>query len=282
MGSAMARNLIRAGHSVTVWNRTHERSEKIGREGARIANTPADAAAGAEAVLTMLADDSAVEQVVLGPDGAAGALAKGATHVSHSTISVALSRRLAEEHAARGQVYVAAPVFGRPDSAESAKLSVIAAGHSAAIDRCRLLFDAIGQRTIVAGDEPWKANVVKLTGNFMIATMLEAFGEAFAVMRKSGIDPKLFLDAVNGLFKSPVYENYGNIVAAQRFEPAGFALRLGLKDARLALAAAGELGAPMPVAGVVHDRMLAAMARGQGDLDWSSVTRIAALEAGLE
>jgi 3-hydroxyisobutyrate dehydrogenase-like beta-hydroxyacid dehydrogenase len=193
-----------------------------------------------------------------------------------------LPRRLAEEHMKRGQNFISAPVFGRPEAAESAKLAVVVAGAPQQIDRCRPLFEAIGQRMVVIGNEPWQANVVKLGGNFMIASMLESFGEAFALMRKAGVDPSVFLDVMNGLFKSPVYENYGGLIARRQFEPAGFALKLGLKDQRLALAAAEELSSPMPIASLLRDRMLAALARGQGDLDWSSATRIAALEAGLE
>ncbi len=282
MGAGMARNLLRHGHQVAAWNRTPHKAQALAPAGAKIAATPAEAARDAEAVLTMLADDQAVEEVVFGPQGVAGAMQEGAIHISHSTISIALPQRLAEEHAKRGQHFVSAPVFGRPEAAESARLTVVAAGAREDIDRCRPLFDAIGQRAIVIGREPWQANVIKLGGNFMIASMLESFGEAFALMRKAGVDPNLFLEVMNGLFKSPVYENYGGLVARQQFEPAGFALQLGLKDQRLVLAAAEQLSSPMPLASLLRDRMLAAIARGQGDLDWSSATRIAALEAGLE
>ncbi len=282
MGAGMARNLLRHGHQVAAWNRTPHKAQALAPAGAKIAATPAEAARDAEAVLTMLADDQAVEEVVFGPQGVAGAMQEGAIHISHSTISIALPQRLAAEHEKRGQRFVSAPVFGRPEAAESARLTVVAAGAREDIDRCRPLFDAIGQRTIVIGREPWQANVIKLGGNFMIASMLESFGEAFALMRKAGVDPNLFLEVMNGLFKSPVYENYGGLVARQQFEPAGFALQLGLKDQRLVLAAAEQLSSPMPLASLLRDRMLAAIARGQGDLDWSSATRIAALEAGLE
>jgi 3-hydroxyisobutyrate dehydrogenase-like beta-hydroxyacid dehydrogenase len=278
----MARNLLHHGHELIAYNRTRHKAEGLASDGAQLAGTPAEAARDAEAVLTMLADDHAVEEVAFGEQGIAGAMREGSVHVSHSTISVALPRRLAEEHMKRGQHFISAPVFGRPEAAESAKLAVVVAGAPQQIDRCRPLFDAIGQRTVVIGNEPWQANVVKLGGNFMIASMLESFGEAFALMRKAGVEPSVFLDVMNGLFKSPVYENYGGLIARRQFEPAGFALKLGLKDQRLVLAAAEELSSPMPVASLLRDRMLAALARGQGDLDWSSATRIAAFEAGLE
>lgn len=277
----MARNLLRAGHRVTVYNRTRGRAEELAAEGARVASTPAGACDG-EAVLTMLADDAAVEEVTFGREGIAGALPAGAVHLSHSTISAALARRLAAGHLERGQGYVSAPVFGRPDAAAAAQLLVAAAGPDADVARCRPLLDALGRKTVVVGSEAWQANAVKLCGNFMIASMLEAFGEAFATLRKSGVERGLFLEIITALFRSPVYESYGGIVAGEKFDPAGFALKLGLKDVRLALAVADEVGAPMPFASILHDQLLSALASGQGDQDWSSLTRVAARNAGLE
>ena len=281
MGSAMARNLLRAGHQVAVYNRSREKAEAMAGEGARAADSPADACRDSQAVITMLADDQAVEQVVFGENGVASALAKGAVHISSSTIGTALARRLAAEHALRGQGYLSAPVFGRPDAAESRKLIVVAAGPSELVDLCRPLFDAIGRQTSVAGSEPWQANAVKLCGNFMLASMIEAFGEAFGLLRKAGVDPHVFLEIVNGLFASPVYGNYGRIIADERFSPAGFALKLGLKDVRLALETADECAAPMPLASLIRDHFLSAVAHGQAELDWSSVTRVPARDAGL-
>ena len=281
MGSAMARNLLRAGHQVAVYNRSREKAEAMAGEGARAADSPADACRDSQAVITMLADDQAVEQVVFGENGVASALAKGAGHISSSTIGTALARRLAAEHALRGQGYLSAPVFGRPDAAESRKLIVVAAGPSELVDLCRPLFDAIGRQTSVAGSEPWQANAVKLCGNFMLASMIEAFGEAFGLLRKAGVDPHVFLEIVNSLFASPVYANYGRIIADERFSPAGFALKLGLKDVRLALETADECAAPMPLASLIRDHFLSAVAHGQAELDWSSVTRVPARNAGL-
>ncbi len=277
MGSAMARNLLRAGHELTVYNRTPKKAEALAAEGARAAASPAEAARGAEAVHSMLADDDAVRQAVFGEGGIASAMAPDAVHVSHSTISTALARELA----AAGHAYISAPVFGRPEAAEKKQLIVIAAGAAGPLSRCRPLFDAIGRQTVIAGSKPWQANAVKLCGNFMLASMLEAFGEAYAVLRKAEVDPHVFLDAMNGLFASPVYANYGGMVADERFEPAGFTVKLGLKDAGLALAAAEECGAPMPMASLVRDRLMAALANGQGGMDWSSVARVSARDAGL-
>lgn len=281
MGSAMARNLLRAGHSITAFNRTRSAAEPLAAEGATIAATPADAAANADAVFTMLADDAAVDHIVLAPDGIAASMPANAIHISSSTISIALVRRLAAEHARHGQAFLSAPVFGRPEAAASARLLVVAAGSPPHIDRCRPLFDAIGRQTFVAGPEPWQANALKLSGNFLLLSMLESFGEACAALRKAGVDPHLFLEVMNGLFASPVYANYGRMIADQQYGPAGFQLRLGLKDARLVLAMAEELGAPMPVASIVRDHLLSAVAFGQGDLDWSSLALIAARNAGL-
>jgi 3-hydroxyisobutyrate dehydrogenase-like beta-hydroxyacid dehydrogenase len=282
MGSSMARNLLTAGHELTVYNRTPGKADALAKDGARIASSPADAAKGVEAVLSMLADDTAVAEVTLGEHGITSGLPVGSAHLSLSTISVALAWRLTDEHRARRQNYLSTPVFGRPEAAEAKKLLVVAAGEAAAVERYRPLFEAIGRQTFVAGGEPWQANAVKLCGNFMIASMMEAFGEAFATMRKAGIDRHLFLDVINELFGSPVYRNYGGIIANEKFTPAGFRLRLGLKDVRLALEAAEELGSPMPFASVLRDHFISALANGQEQLDWSSVALVAARNAGLE
>ena len=281
MGSGLARNLLRAGHEVTVYNRARSKAEVLTSEGARIAGSPADAGRDAEAVFSMLSDDAAVESAVFGKDGIAEGLQAGAVHVSSSTISTAMARRLTAGHAARGQEYLSAPVFGRPEAAETAKLIVAVAGPAAPIARCRPLFDAIGRQTIEAGAEPWRANALKLCGNFMIASMIESLGEAVACLQKAGLDPHIFLDAMVALFGSPVYANYGRMIVDQQFEPAGFALRLALKDIRLVIETAQEVVAPMPVASLVRDHLLSAMAANQGDLDWSSVAKISARNAGL-
>ena len=281
MGSPMARNLIRAGHELAVYNRTRGKAEALAAEGARVAETAADACRGCDAVMTMLADDAALEQVVSGENGIAAGLPRGSAHLSCGTISTALSRRLAELHVARGQGYLGTPVFGRPDAAEAKRLVVIAAGASDLVERFRPLFEAIGRQTVIPGKEPWQANALKLCGNFMIASMLESFGEAYATLRKAGVDPHSFLEAMNALFASPVYANYGRIVADQQFEPAGFALRLGLKDARLVLETALECNSPMPIASIVRDHLVSAMAQGQAEQDWSSVSRVSARNAGL-
>ena len=281
MGSPMARNLLRAGHRLVVYNRSLEKAKALEEDGARSAATPSQACLGCEAAFTMLGDDASVEETVLGEGGLARTLGRGAIHVSCTTISTALARHLASEHARRGQQFLSAPVFGRPDAAAAQKLLIVVAGPEETRARCQPLFDALGRQTFIAGDQPWQANAVKLCGNFLIASVIESFGEAFATLRKAGVSPQIFLDVINALFASPIYANYGQMIATGRFEPAGFALALGLKDVRLALAAADELAAPMPLASLLKDQFLAALAAGLADQDWCGMAQVAARNAGL-
>src|SRR3984893_10589603 len=281
MGAGMAHNLLRAGHSLAVFNRSREKAETLAAAGARVANSPADASRDAEVVMTMVADDLALEQVVFGGDGIASALRSGCIHLSHSTISTALARKLTAEHAQRKQGYVSVPVFGRPEAAETKNLVVVAAGPIEYVERCRPLFEAVGRQTFVIGTEPWQANVAKLCGNFMIISVIEALGEAYATLRKAGVAPEALLEIMNTLLGSQVVANYGRMIAQEQFEPAGFALNLGLKDVRLVLAAAEECAAPMPLASLLHDHLLSALAQGQGEMDWSSVALVVARNAGL-
>lgn len=281
MGSAMAQNLLRAGHSLTVYNRTRGKADPLASAGAKVAGSAGEAARDAEVAISMLADDQAAIEMALGDDGIAAGLPKGAIHISSSTIGTACSRTLAEAHTARGQRFLAAPVFGRPDAAAAARLVVVVGGEAEALERCRPIFDAVGRMTVVAGSQPWQANAVKLCGNFMLASMLETFGEAFATLRKAGVPPRAFLDAMNGLFASPVYAGYGGAIAEERYELSGFSLKLGAKDVRLVLEAGAECGAPMPIASLLRDQFLSAMAHGQSEMEWSSVAMVAARAAGL-
>jgi 3-hydroxyisobutyrate dehydrogenase-like beta-hydroxyacid dehydrogenase len=282
MGRAMAANLLAAGHELAVYNRTRARAEPLREQGARVAESPADAARGSEAVVTMLPDDAAVEEVVFGEGGLAGGLAVGAVHVSSSTISVDLSRRLASAHLTMGQGYVAAPVFGRPDAAEARQLWVVAAGRRADLDRCAPIFGAIGRGLTLLGDEAAQANVVKLSGNFIIASMIEALSEAFTLARKSGVDPGVFLEVFRSVMaRSPIFERYAGLIADEAFTPAGFKMYLGLKDIRLTLSAAEAAEVPMPLASLLRDQLLSGVAQGRGDLDWAALAALAAERAGL-
>jgi 3-hydroxyisobutyrate dehydrogenase-like beta-hydroxyacid dehydrogenase len=277
----MAANLVRAGHRVTVYNRNASRARPLVELGARAATRVPDACGG-DAVITMLADDAAVEAVVFGDDGVIRALREGAVHVSMSTISVALSERLAAAHAHARQRFVAAPVFGRPEAAAAAKLFIVAGGAPDVVDVCGPLFEAMGQKTFHVGDEPQAANLVKLSGNFLIASVIEALGEALALVRKGGIDVRRYLDFLTStLFTAPLYKNYGGQIVEQKFEPAGFAAPLGAKDIRLGLAAAEGLRVPMPLASLLHDRFVTLLARGGDALDWSAIGQLAARDAGL-
>ncbi len=236
MGAGMAANLLKAGHEVTVFNRSPDKAAPLVDSGAIAAKTIADACRG-DAVVTMLADDHSVEGVAFGEAGIVATLVSGAVHISCSTISVELSRRLALAHADAGQRFLAAPVFGRPDAAAAAKLFVVAGGAPEAVEQSRPLLDAIGQRTFVMSDKPEAANLVKLSGNFLIAAVIESLGEAMALVEKGGVDPHAYLDLLTStLFSAPVYRTYGGLIAEGRFEPAGFAAPLGYKDIRLLLA----------------------------------------------
>jgi 3-hydroxyisobutyrate dehydrogenase-like beta-hydroxyacid dehydrogenase len=281
MGAAMAGSLLHAGHEVTVYNRTPSKAQGLIDQGAHLAAQVADTCQG-DAVITMLADDGAVEGVVLGEGGVLQSLDKGTIHVSMSTISVALCERLADGHATAGHRFVAAPVFGRPDVAAQGKLFIIAAGEPDVIDTCMPLFDAMGQKTIRIGEVPQVANLAKLSGNFLIASVMEALGEAMALIRKAGVDPHRYFELLTStLFTGPVFTNYGGLIANERFQPAGFAAPLGEKDIRLTLAAAETLRVPMPLASLIHDRLQTLIARGGEQLDWSAIGQLAANDAGL-
>lgn len=280
MGSGMAANLLTAGHEVIAYNRSAAKVAALAERGATAAPTVA-AACAADVVISMLADDTAVEAVTFGDHGIVASLPDGATHMSSSTISVALAERLTAAHADAGQVFVSAPVFGRPAAAAAAELFVVAAGPAPAVAGLQPVFDAVGQRTFVLGEDPHTANLVKLSGNFLIASVIESLGEALALVGKAGVDKQQYLELLTStLFGAPAYRTYGGLLARGEFEPAGFAAHLGLKDVRLVLAAGEQLEVPMPVASLIRDRFLALLAGGGRDLDWSALGALAAWEAG--
>jgi 3-hydroxyisobutyrate dehydrogenase-like beta-hydroxyacid dehydrogenase len=280
MGSGMASSLLKGGHDVTVYNRTPSKAQALVGQGARYAAQVADACRG-EAVITMLADDLAVESVVFGDAGVIKSLARGAIHISSSTISVALSEKMAAEHAASGQRFVSAPVFGRPEAAAAAKLFITAAGAPDAVDACMPLFESIGQRTFRFGDNAPDANLIKLCGNFLISSVIEALGEALALVGKAGLDQHQYVDFLTStLFNAPVYKTYGGLIADKKFVPAGFAAPLGFKDNRLVLAAAEKLRVPLPLASLIYNRFLTLLARGGESLDWSAFSQLAAEDSG--
>lgn len=280
MGAGMAANLLAAGHELTAYNRSQDKVAALVEKGAKGARSVAEACGG-DVVISMLAHDAAVEAVTLGDGGILASLPRGATHISSSTISVELSSRLTEAHAEAGQGYVAAPVFGRPEAAAAAKLFVVAAGESAAVQALSPIFDAVGQRTFVVAQQPKVANLVKLSGNFLIASVIESLGEAIALVGKAGVDKQEYVELLTStLFGAPAYKTYGRLVAREEFEPAGFAAELGLKDVRLVLAAADELQVPLPIASLLRDRFLTLLANGGAALDWSAIGALAAADAG--
>jgi 3-hydroxyisobutyrate dehydrogenase-like beta-hydroxyacid dehydrogenase len=280
MGAPMAANLIKAGHELTVYNRTPARAQPLVDQGARYAANVADACRG-EVVITMLSDDSALEAVAFGDSGITQALPAGAVHISSSTISVALSEKLTAAHTEKRQKFVSAPVFGRPEAAAAAKLFVAAAGADDAVDFCMPLFNAIGQRTFRFGQKPSSANLVKISGNFLIASVLESLGEVMALVGKAGLDQRQYLDFLTStMFVAPLYKTYGSLIIEKKFRPAGFAAPLGLKDVRLALSAGEMLRVPLPMASLLRDRFLALLARGGESLDWSAISQLAAEDSG--
>ena len=279
MGHAFAVNLVQDGYEVLAYDRDVKRATAL--TGARAAVELADLAS-CDVVLTSLPDDDALAAVALGAGGLVAALTPGAVHISMSTVSPGISRRVAEEHARRKQDYVAAPVLGNPDFARERKLFVLAAGPRAALEKVRPLLQRLGQHLFVIGDDAGLANLMKLGANTLTATTLECMGEVLALLRKGGIDRHLAFDVLtNSLFDSRVHKTYGGKIVDGRFSPAGMAVPLATKDLRLALAEAEHAAVPMPAAGLVHDHLVELVARGWAELDWSALGLLAAVNAGL-
>jgi len=287
MGSVMAANLAAGGCSVTAYIRHPDRAEKLAALGLKPSLDIEDLFE-CDIVISMLPDDAAVHNIVfggndqLGLNGLAAGLMNGAVHLSMSTISTAAAARCAHEHKRCNQHYVAAPVFGNPDAARARELFIIAAGEPDQVDRLRPIFDLLGQRVFDAGADPASANLVKLAGNVMTATALEMLGEVLSLIRKRGLDAQMFLDILTStMFGGRVHKICGAKIAAQRYAASGFIFPLALKDVRLALAEAEAASVPMPSVSVVRDRLIAGMARGYADLDWSALGLVAEQEAGL-
>ena len=280
MGHAMARNVLASGSPIAVWNRTASKADDLVSAGATRASSIVDTGV-ADIVITMVSDDAALKETLFA-SGLIDALRPGSIHVSMSTISVSLVEQLSSEHERRGSAFVCAPVVGRPDAAAAARLFVLAAGDDAALDRCQPIFDAVGQRTFRLGREPKAAAVVKLSVNFLVAALIESLSEASVLVRKHGVSAHALVDLLTStLFAAPAYKTYGAIIADERYRPAGFPAPLGLKDMSLVLDAARGANAPMPLASLIRDHLIAAMALGYGDADWSAFGAVAAHNAGL-
>jgi 3-hydroxyisobutyrate dehydrogenase-like beta-hydroxyacid dehydrogenase len=281
MGAGMVSNLLKAGHDVTIYNRTAAKAQTFAKSGARVATRVSDACSG-DVVITMIANDDAVDDVVFSEGGLSASLKPGGIHLSMSTISVALAERLTESHARANQRFVSAPVFGRPDAAAAGKLFIVASGAADALQGVEPLLATMGQLTLPVSERPRDASLVKISGNFMIASMTQALGEAVALVRKAGIAPQTFVDAMTStIFNVPIYKAYGGLIATSTFSPPGFAASLGYKDLGLVLAAADALRVPMPLASLLRDRLLRVLAEGGESLDWTAVAALSAADAGL-
>ena len=282
MGAHFARNLLASGYVVTVFNRSRDKAEPLAALGAILADSPAQAVNPGGVVISMLSNDVVLEEATLGAGGFAGVLGEGGLHISMSTVSPATSRKLAGEHARRGSLFVAAPVFGRPDAAAARKLWICLSGLAAAKARARPILELLGQRVQDFGDSPEAASIVKLSGNFMILSAIEAMAEAMALCEKNGIERTAVYDFfTNANFACPVYQSYGRNIASRIYEPAGFVLELGMKDIRLARETAAASGVPMPVADFLFLRLQDAVKQGRGKMDWSAIELATAEDAGI-
>jgi 3-hydroxyisobutyrate dehydrogenase-like beta-hydroxyacid dehydrogenase len=279
MGRGMAARLLERGHALVVWNRTRHAAELLRARGAKLAAAP-DETLDSEIVITMLADDAAIEAVWIA-SALIEKMRQGAVHLNMASVSLGMGQRLAALHRERGVQYVSAPVFGRPEVAASGELDIVAAGPREAIARCTPLFEALGKRWFDLGNEAAHANIVKIARNFMLSSIIESLGEAFALVQKSGVEPRQFLDIITSTSMSaPAYKNYGRLMI-EKPAHATFPLSLGLKDVELALRAAADTGVPLPSAELIREQHLAAIARGYGDRDWASLGNYIAERAGL-
>lgn len=269
MGHGMAVRLLERGHRLTVWNRSQAAVQTLRNRGARVAATPAQAL-DSGIVISMLADDAAVDAVWV-TSNLASRMRKDALHLNMASVSLAMGKRLEELHREGGSAYVAGPVFGRPEFAASGELDIVAAGAPDAIARCVPLFEALGRRWFNVGATPHHANIVKIARNFLLSSIIESLGEAFALVGKSGVDPKSFYDIITSTsMNAPAFRNYGGFMLSPS-EKVTFPLRLGLKDVEQALQAGRDTGVAMPAAAVIREQHLSAIAAGYGDKDWAAL-----------
>lgn len=282
MGFPMAKNLARAGFHLRVWNRNLTKAtERLGElPGARLCSTPREAAEGSQFVISSVANDDAVRAITFGADGVLAGMDENCIRVETTTISVALSAELESAHAQARRRFVAAPVFGRPEAAEQRQLWIVAGGPPDAVERCAPLFAAIGQGTFRFERAP-QASLLKIAGNLMIASTIEALGEALALGEKGGIRPTDAMQVIGSVFNSPMVKNYGTRIATGSYRPAGFRMELGLKDLSLVVRAGEDLKVPLPLASLIHDHFVEALALGRGDLDWSALSSVIRDAAGL-
>jgi len=281
MGQAISGRILDAGYDLVVYNRTRSKADALEKKGAKVADSVAGACRGRDVVFTMLSDDKALNGVVDG--GLLDTLAKGAIHVPMGTHSVTALSGLKERHDAAGHVFVPAPVLGRPDAAAAGQLGIVPAGPEDAVEKLAPLFEACGRRTFYAGTNPAGAAAVKLANNMVLGCAIEALAESFALTRKFDVDPQVFKEVLtDGLFASPSYKVYANIIANEAYDKVGFSVHLGFKDSNLIMAAGQAANVPLPSLNVFRDSLLEAFAHGEGDLDWSVMGRVRARAGGLE
>ena len=282
MGGVMTRRLIDAGHEVGVYNRNADKAKPLVDAGAKAVSSIKAAAQFGDAVFTMVSDDAAVLQVVGQPGGLKDSLPKGGIHICAGTHSVSAIQKLKEIHAEAGQFLIASPMLGRPEVVAAGQAGTVVGGPPDAVARCRPLFTAIAPRVVDAGPEPAGAAVIKIANNFVLGCAIEALGEGFALVRKYGVAPEVFFGVLTeGLFNCSAYKSYGKIITDQKYLPAGQRAMNGLKDANLALAAAEAVGVPLPSGNVWRDRLVGAVAHGEGEHDWAVMAHDQARASGL-
>ena len=283
MGLPIASNLVEAGYTLQVYNRSPQKAQPLLDKGAKLCTNSGNVVESRGIVITMLSNDQALEEVVLGENGILEKLDSGGIHLSMSTVSPATAQKLAEHHERRGAHYLAAPVFGRPDAAAARKLWICLSGNGAAKERVLPVLNVLGQGVFDFGEQVGAANVVKLAGNFLIISAIEAMAEAFTLAEKNGIERTKVAELFGQtLFACPIYQNYGRMIAQEQYQPAGFKLSLGLKDVTLALQTARDSQMPMPLGSLLHDRLMAAVAKGRGDIDWTGLALAISEEAGIK
>ncbi|HEY0666510.1 MAG TPA: NAD(P)-dependent oxidoreductase [Gallionella sp.] len=282
MGEPMARNLLRAGYKLRVYNRTSAKAQSLASEGAEVVATLQDVVETGGIVVSMVANDHALEEVVLGENGIGTKLGAGGIHISMSTVSPQIAQKMVSYYQKQGTAYLAAPVFGRPEAAAERKLWICSAGDGWAKNRARPILEALGQQIFDFGEKPDTANVVKLAGNFLIGSAIESMAEAFTFAEKNGVSREQVSDVFSQTFLAcPIYQNYGKVIAAQEYQPAGFRVSLGLKDISLLNSVAATSLTPMPIANLLNERLLSAMSKGRADMDWTALAIGASEDAGL-
>jgi 3-hydroxyisobutyrate dehydrogenase-like beta-hydroxyacid dehydrogenase len=283
MGQAIAGRIKAAGHDLVVYNRSPEKTKELAAAGAKVASSIEEVCNGREVVVSMLSDDAALEQVAFGPGGICESLAAGAIHMVMGTHGTAAIRSAVERHERAGQLIVSAPVLGRPDVAAAGQLGVVIAGPQLAVQRCKPLLDAVARRLFEAGDKPEHAAIVKLANSLVLGCAIEAMGEGFSLVRKYGVNGDVLYDVLTeGLFSAPAYKGYGRLIADKNYANPGFTAVLGLKDVKLVLGAAGAVNVPLPAINILHDRLLSAIAHGDGSKDWAVIAQEQAASTGLD